>query len=45
VIAPDTSVVIAATAMHHGRRLVSADRRAAASYTAAGADVIYVETS
>lgn len=37
--------LIAATAVHHGRRLVSADRRAAASYAAVGADVIYVETS
>lgn len=34
--------LIAATAAHHGHRLVSADRRAAATYSALGADVVYI---
>lgn len=35
--------LIAATAAHHGHRLVSADRRAAPVYAAVGVDVLYVE--
>ena len=34
--------LIAATAAHHSHRLLSADRRAAATYTAFGIDVIYI---
>jgi predicted nucleic acid-binding protein len=34
--------LIAATAAHHGHTLVSADRRAAAVYSAIGADVVYL---
>lgn len=34
--------LIAATAAHHGLRLVSADHRARRTYDALGADVIYV---
>ena len=34
--------LIAATAAHHKRRLLSADRRAAATYTALGADAVYI---
>jgi predicted nucleic acid-binding protein len=35
--------LIAATAAHHGARVVSADRRAGRAYEAVGADVIYVD--
>ncbi|HUB03568.1 MAG TPA: PIN domain-containing protein [Solirubrobacteraceae bacterium] len=34
--------LIAATAAHHGQTLVSADRRAAAAYSALAADVVYL---
>jgi predicted nucleic acid-binding protein len=34
--------LIAATAAHHGARLISADRRARRAYAALGADVTYV---
>jgi predicted nucleic acid-binding protein len=34
--------LIAATARHHGHTLVSADRRAAAAYSALGADAAYI---
>jgi len=34
--------LIAATAAHHGQTLVSADRRAAAAYSAVAADVVYL---
>ena len=36
--------LIAATASHHGHVLVSADRRAAPTYSAFGVDVIYLST-
>ena len=35
--------LIAATAAHHDRRLLSGDRRAAAVYAALGADVVYID--
>jgi predicted nucleic acid-binding protein len=36
--------LIAATAVHHARTLLSADRRAAAVYEALGATVVYIAT-
>jgi hypothetical protein len=42
VIAPDTSIV-GATAAHHGRRLVSADRRAMRACDAVGAPIAFVD--
>ncbi len=35
--------LIAATATHHGARVVSADRRARRAYEAVGADVAYID--
>jgi len=35
-------VLIAATAAHHKHRLLSADRRASATYAALGVDVVYI---